>query len=175
VKNTTPRYAVLNVQVGHPHYEELVGQLRQPNLLAEMWADAEHRLVEAPGKIWTIVAVDEGGRWVTAAWAASTIDQGVLRCSDNYERRGHGRDLSLYPIAYRHRHETVVEPLGLPGLTYLFAQPVDLHTADGWHHTGLSGTSREREVDAHDWWELRRPGRTRVMTSRTSKGRDWHV
>ena len=145
------RHVVLSVRIGDERYEDLIGQIR---------ADAEHELDEQPGKAWAVVAVEGHGRWVPAAWAAATVEPGpggpVLRCSDNYERRGPGRLHGLYPIAYRHRHETVVAPSRLPGLTYLFAQPIGLHEADGWHRTGLTGTSRQPGIEPHQWWELRR-------------------
>lgn len=154
-------YEVLNIRLGDERYEELIGQIRtDPGLLAEMWADAEHEVVEVPGKVWTVVLVEQGGRWVPAAWCAATVEQHadgpVLRCGDNYERRGSGRELGLYRVAYRYRHETVVLPSGLPGLTYLFSQPVGPHESDGWYWTGVTGTRREVGLEPHDWWEMRR-------------------
>lgn len=152
-----PGVDVATVEVGHPRYEELIGQIRGDAVLrGQMWADAEHELVERPGKVWTVVSVWEGGRWVPAAWAAAHVDGGLLRCSDNYERRGAGRARGLYRVAYRQRHRTVVGPSGLPAITYLFVQPIALHEADGWRRTGVAGTSHATG-EAHDWWELWRP------------------
>lgn len=141
------------VQIGDDDYERL-GRIRDDEqLLADMWRDAEHVLDEHPGKRWTVVSV--GG--MPVAWAAATVvdadGQEVLRCSDNYERRGLGRVAHLYRVAYRRRHETIVAAVGLPAVTYLFEQPIALHEADGWTRTGLTGTSDL----GHQWWELRRP------------------
>jgi hypothetical protein len=144
--------AVDTVQIGDDDYERHLGRIRQDEqLLADMWRDAEHLLDEHPGKRWTVVSV--GG--MPVAWAAATVvdaDGHLLRCSDNYERRGIGRVAHLYRLAYRRRHETIVAPAGLPALTYLFAEPIPLHEADGWVRTGLTGTSDL----GHQWWELRR-------------------
>ncbi|WBB94158.1 hypothetical protein [Verrucosispora sp. WMMC514] len=146
---------LVNVAPGYPRYEELVGQIRtDPALLAAMWSDAEHRLIEHPRKVWSIATVREGGRWVPAAWACAVVDGNVLRCCDNYERPGY-RDRGLYEAAYRHRHTTIVAPYPLAAITYLFAQPIGLHMADGWYHTGVRGVSTEAGVE-HQWWKLRR-------------------
>ncbi|GGM27305.1 hypothetical protein GCM10011608_10080 [Micromonospora sonchi] len=149
------RYEVVNVAPGHRRYEELIGQIRaNPALLARMWADAEHRLDEPPGKTWTVATVLYDGRWIPAAWAACIEQDGLLRCCDNYEHpgwRGHG----LYAAAYRHRHATIVAPSRLPAITYLFAQPIPLHEADGWYRTGVRGISTAAGVE-HEWWEMRR-------------------
>lgn len=140
---------VVNVRAGKGRYEALIGQIRNDVLLlAQMRADAEHDLVEHLDKVWTFVTVNG----LVAAWCAAQPVDGVLTCSDNYERRGVGRELGLYRVAYRHRHETVVAPCELPAVTYLFAQPIALHEADGWRRTGLSGVSEH----GHRWWELRR-------------------
>jgi hypothetical protein len=146
---------VVNVQPGHPRYEGLVGQIRDsPDLLACMWSDAEHRMVEQPGKTWTIATVQDGGQWVPTAWACSIVQDGILRCCDNYEvPRWRGR--GLYEAAYRHRHVTIVAPSRLPAVTYLFVQPIGMHEADGWYRTGVNGVSTAAGVP-HEWWELRR-------------------
>jgi hypothetical protein len=135
--NPSLLYEVLNLSIGDQRYDEILGQIRgDAYLRAQMWADAEHGFDEPPGKVWTVVVVRDHGRWVPAAWAAATVQhhggQPVLRCSDNYERSGRGRRLGLYPMAYRHRHVTVVAPSPYPALTYLFAGPLTLHEADGW-------------------------------------------
>lgn len=156
-----PQHEVLNLSIGDERYEEVLGQIRDDaDLRRQMWADAEHRFDEAPAKVWTVVVVRDRGPWAPAAWAAASVqhdgDEPVLRCSDNYERRGPGRRWGLYPVAYRHRHITIVAPSPLPALTYLFDGPVRLHEADGWYRTGLSDTSCEPGINPHDWWELRR-------------------
>lgn len=147
---------VITVEIGHQRYEDLIGRIRRDaDLLAALWADAETRLEESPGKRWAVVAVD--GEPV--AWAAArvtTID-GVLTlvCSDNYEARGVGRDRGLYQVAYRVRHATIVAPSPLPGVTYLYRQPRPLHEADGWQLTGVHGVSTDAG-EPHEWWQLRR-------------------
>ncbi len=145
---------LVTVSIGHPRYEELIGRIRADDeLRAQMWADAEHVLTEQLGKLWTVVSVQRAGRWEPQAWAAARVDAGVLRCTDNYERRGPGRDHGLYRVAYAHRHHTIVYPCRLPALTYLFAEPIALHEADGWRRTGNAGVSDH----GHHWWELLRP------------------
>lgn len=135
---------------GDGRYEEAVGQLQGPGLAAEMWADAEHRLREAPGKVWAFVLVDGAA----AAWCAAQDLGGVLVCSDNYERRGVGRERGLYPLAYAARHEAVVAPWAGPAVTYLFpGEVVRPHEADGWRWTGAAGPG---EVAGHWWREFRR-------------------
>lgn len=144
----------VNVQMGDDdRYEEVISQLRGSNLAAEMWADAEHILEETPGKVWTVILVSDDHPPMPAAWCASQITpDGVLRCSDNYERRGAGRRHGLYRLAYNWRHVTRVLPLGLAAVTYLYAQPLAIHEADGWYRTGTGGMSPH----GHKWWELRR-------------------
>ena len=65
----------------------------------------------------------------------------------------------LYSIAYAHRHRTVVLPLGLPAVTYLFPEAIPLHLASGWVRDvgpDASGTSRARsDGDLHHWQRLR--------------------
>jgi hypothetical protein len=155
-------FELVNVQIGHPRYEELVGQIRTDAALRQrMWLEAEHRFEELPGKVWSFVVVNVRGRWVPAAWAAARPVDGVLVCSDNYERPGfRGPDLGrigwgLYPEAYRWRHITMVLPLGLPARTFIFGQPRELHERDGWQVI-RSGTSHQ-VAEPHDWWELDRP------------------
>jgi hypothetical protein len=152
-------HQVVTVSLGDLRYEDVIGQVRADTALrAQIWADAEHELEEQPGKLWTVALVWQEDRWVPAAWCAVRAVDGVLVCSDNYERRGPGRALGLYRAAYEQRHTTIIEPTPLPAMTYLFAEPIPLHEADGWYRTGLSGTSRRPGIHPHDWWELcRRP------------------
>lgn len=155
-------FELVNVQTGHPRYEELIGQIRlDDQLRQQMWRDAEHRFTEHPDKIWSMALVRGGGRWVPAAWAAAQVVDGWLSCTDNYERPGfRGPDLGrigwgLYPEAYAYRHATVVTPSRLPARTFIFDQPCVLHEQDGWMYTGVTATSHEAGTP-HDWWEMRR-------------------
>ncbi|MEV0732417.1 hypothetical protein [Polymorphospora sp. NPDC050346] len=152
---------VINVQLGDPRYRAALADLRHPVLAHQMWTDAEHRYRRRRGKVWTVALVRDRGRWVPAAWAAAAVetDDGgrrVLVCSDNYERRGVGRDLGLYAVVHDYRHRTVIVPSGLPAVTYLFLQPIALHERYGWYLTGLAGTSTRNGIEPHDWAELRR-------------------
>lgn len=117
-----------------------------------MWADAESRPdeLDVPGTRWT-VALAGGG---LAAWCAASPAGGVLRCHSNFEVPAY-RGRGLYGRAYRERHRAVVLPCGLLAVTYLFAQPIGLHEADGWVRTGVSGVSFAAG-EPHAWWELRR-------------------
>lgn len=149
-------YELVTVWVGHPRYEELVGPLRaDADLLATMWQEAESRLDEAPGKRWCLAVVEHDGQLVAGAWAAAIVlPDGTLKCTNSYERpnfRGHG----LYMAAYRHRHSTIVRRHGGPAITYVYAQPLGLHLADGWNITD-EGDSDEPDAPSHHWYELRR-------------------
>ena len=126
---TTARYGVLNLSLGDERYEQVLGQILDGvHLRSRMWADAEHRFEEIPGKVWTVVLARQNDRRIPAAWAAGTVQhvggEPVLLCSDNYERRGPGRRWGLYKEAYRHRHATLVTTSTFPTLTHLFAEPI---------------------------------------------------
>jgi hypothetical protein len=136
------------VRAGDPAYDQLIGQLRTPDLAAQMWADAEHRLEEQPGKTWVFVTVNGE----VAAWTSAWPDDGVVRCGDNYERRGPGREWHLWALAYRHR-DRLFDRITVPLLTYVFEQPLRRHEADGWARTGVEGPG---ELAGHWWYELRR-------------------
>jgi hypothetical protein len=143
---------VVRVAVGSARYDEVLAQLRAPDLRDRMWCDGEHRLEEHPGKTWWVVLAD--GR--PAAWCAARVD-GVLRCSDNFEAPGAGRQLGLYRLAFLARHHDMVARARQPAVTYLFTgQVVDLHEAFGWHRTGATGLG---ELPGHTWWELQRQSR----------------
>lgn len=145
------RRKVVTLAHGTVRYGRLLDGVREDaGLVAAMWADAECRPEEldVPGTSWT-VALDEG---VPAAWCAARVVDGVLKCHSNYEVRAF-RGRGFYEAAYRVRHAGVVVPGGRAAVTYLFAQPVALHEADGWCRTGVSGVG---EVGGHRWWELRR-------------------
>lgn len=142
---------------GAREYTALLAQITaDPDLVDLMWEHAESRPTEldVPGTYWSVALVDGS----PTAWCAACVQgDGTLRCHSNYERLGY-RHRGLYAAAYRERHTTVITPSGLPAVTYLFAQPIPLHEADGWVRTGVAGVSCEAG-EPHDWWELRRaPG-----------------
>lgn len=152
---------IVTVQWGDDRYAELIAPLRDDQVLVEqMWGDAEHRFEEHPAKRWVFAVVDgEPAAWAAATWTADSNGRPLLRCSDNYERRGPGRDYRLYQLAYRRRQTSIVVPaarVGVPAVTYLFEQPIALHEADGWVKTGSTGVSGEAG-EKHQWWQLRRP------------------
>lgn len=148
---------ILHLTLDHPRYDDLTAQLLAEPLATEWWADAESK--HEDGIEYVMVLADG----VPAAWAGWRIEvdtdafRRVLRCRNSYERRGPGRELGLYAHAYRERHERVVLTSGLPGLTYLYAEPIPLHEADGWVKTGVCGVSKVPGLKPHPWWELRRP------------------
>jgi len=133
-------------------YADLLAEITADHdLVAAMWADAESRPAELdiPGTFWSVTLTEDG---TPAAWCAARItDGGALRCHSNYERR-EWRGRGLYEDAYHARHRDVMLSYKLPGVTYLFAQPIALHERHGWYRTGLTGVSADR----HRWWELRR-------------------
>ncbi|WP_431728555.1 hypothetical protein [Verrucosispora sp. TAA-831] len=144
----TVRFAVL-----------LAGLRADTALVEQFWADAEGTPdeLDVPGTMWSVVVLRDGSRWgALAAWAAARVDGDMLKCFASYEVPGAGRERGLYRDAYRERHRAVVLPCRRPAVTYLFAQPVPLHEADGWRRTGVSGTSSEPGIPSHAWWELRR-------------------
>lgn len=115
--------------------------------------------------------LDEHGNEVPAAWAgwilevdlAERFDGGaVLRCCNNYVRRGfRDRTPELYAVAYRQRHEQIVQRLGLPAYSFLYEQPIPIHVADGWEYFTPVGKPGESSPfpggELHRWWEMRRP------------------
>lgn len=152
-------YRVTTLTYGEPEYAVRLAQIQSDSeLVHRMWIDAESRPHELAlaGTSWSITLVRGGGQELPAAWcAAHQIDDDgapVLRCHSNYEvpaYRGHG----LYMAAYQERHRRIIRTSALPAVTYLFAQPMGLHLADGWATTGLTGPG---DLDGHQWWELRR-------------------
>lgn len=145
---------IVTLTHGTRRYTALLGQVRDnAGLVVAMWRDAEHLPLEldVPGTQWSIALVDG----VPAAWCAATITDGILTCHSNYERPGY-RGRGLYPLVYRERHRTVIAPAGLNAITYLFADPIQLHQTDDWVFTGREG---DGVLPGHHWYELRRPGR----------------
>lgn len=144
-------HRVVCVWAGHPDYERVIGPLRRRRrLLARMWRDAESRLDEEPGKRWW-VAVPRW-RWlppVAMAWCAAVLEQRRWRCVNSYDRPGF-RWLRLYPAVYRVRHEHIRY---LPAVTYVYAQPLPLHLADGWQIVE-QGDSSEIDAPSHHWYGL---------------------
>lgn len=122
--------------------------------LTLMWDDAEGTVAELdiPETRWTVVLTEDNR---PAAWCAARIEaDGTLKCHSNYETRAH-RGRRLYRDAYHGRHRDVILTYNRPAVTYLFAEPIRLHEADGWHQTGQTGTG----ITGHRWWQLRRkPG-----------------
>ncbi len=123
-------------------------------------AESEHE----PDVSYLMVLVDDGGPLVPAAWAGYRVIDGVLHCCNNYVRREYrGRNPELYAMAYAARHREVVAVLNMPAVTYLYAQPIPLHEADGWIRDtgpGSHGVSRARpDGEEHPWWRLRREPR----------------
>lgn len=124
----------LDIIMLHPadrEYRHFMSVLTAEPLRTQWWNDAESRV--EPGISYAMVLVDDQ----PAAWAGWQVvrDGGtpVLRCCNNYVRHEfRGRRPELYELAYRHRHQNVVARLGLPGVTYLFPEPIGLHLADGW-------------------------------------------
>lgn len=141
---------VLTLHYGDPRYVDLLDRIRTDRWLVNRMrqdADSGPDELDVPGTTWVVAVVD--GQ--PAAWCAATPTEGTLKCHSNYEHPRH-RGRGLYAAAYRQRHRDVVQPAELPGLTYLFAQPIRLHEADGWRQTGVAGVSGQ----GHRWWELRR-------------------
>ncbi len=140
---------------GEQLYTTLLDRLRADlDVVAAMWDDAESRPdeLDQPHTIWSVVVLEDGA---PAAWCAATIrDDGTIKCHSNYETRA-WRDHGLYADAYQARHRHVVLAYGVPAVTYLFAQPIGLHEADGWTRTGQHGPG---VLPGHHWWELRHEG-----------------
>lgn len=140
----------------HPRYAEITALLQAMPLAEQWWCDAESQ--HEDGVSYAMVLDDD----VPAAWAGWEVRGGVLHCVSSYERRGHGRALGLYALAYAHRHREVVVDWTGPAVTYLYEQPIPLHEADGWRKSGAVegvdyGTSDEPGVPPHRWWRLIRP------------------
>jgi hypothetical protein len=147
-----------------PDYPRIMGMLRAEPLRTQWWNDAKSKV--EPGVSYLMaLAEDEGGELVPAAWAGYRVDRAddgpVLWCCNNYVRHGfRNRTPELYAQVYGARHRQVVTVLGLPAYTYLYAQPIPLHLADGWVHDRAPdsmGMSRPPapDVPSQPWWRLR--------------------
>lgn len=145
--------AVETLAHGEQLYTDLLARIRRDSaLVSAMWADAESTPdeLDVPGTHWTVALTDDG---TPAAWCAARIqDDGLIKCHSNYEIRT-WRGLGLYEDTYHARHRDVVLAYKRPAVTYLFAQPIGLHEANGWRRTGQTGVG----TLGHQWWELRRP------------------
>jgi hypothetical protein len=143
---------IVHLTPGGYWYRWLADALGAEPLRSQWWNDAESTVDDPAGASY-LVAV-EGGEPV--AWAGYIVDGDTLRCCNNYVRRGRNPD--LYARVYAARHDLVVTRLGLPAVTYLFAQPIGLHKADGWvEDTGpdAHGVSRAHpDGEDHPWWRL---------------------
>lgn len=117
---------ILAVEPGTIGHADLMQHLRAEPLRTDWWADAESEADEHA----TYVVAYAAGR-IPVAWAGFKVEGDVLRCVDNYERRGY-RDRGLYESVYRWRHEKVVLRLRMPAYTFLYPEPIPLHEADGW-------------------------------------------
>ncbi len=130
-----------------PRYPPFIDTLN--SIADQLWADAEHTVAEHPAKRWSVVYVDGE----PAAWCAAQMIDGVMRCTDGYERPGPGRDEGLYPLAYHHRQATQVQRRQRPAVTHLFEDPpglIEMYEADGW----VRGATGPGELAPHVWWEL---------------------
>lgn len=151
---------VVRVDPAHPDHPALIATLTAPDLAAQWWDDAESRAEDGDG-VGYLVAYVAGDPAAWAGWTIDTTENGqVLRCCHNYVRREYrGHTPELYRVAYQARHRQIVTRLGLPGVTYLFPEPVGLHLASGWVRDttpGGAGTSRPHpDGPVHHWQRLR--------------------
>ncbi len=135
-----PDPAVLRVRPGERLHDELLATLSAEPLATQWWRDAESRAT--PAASYMVVYMGE----VPAAWAGWFVEdhdgRRVLRCCDNYVRRGYRRrSPELYTLAYRRRHRDVVRRLGLPAVTYLYPEPIGLHLRNGWVYDTSPGSA----------------------------------
>lgn len=134
---------VITTIYGSQRYMALLDRIRaDPATVAAMWEDAEGRPgeLDIPGTRWSVAVSPSGD---PMAWCAARVVGGVVLCHSNYERREY-RGCGFYAQAYRQRHAMILAPLALPAVTYLYPEPIPLHTADGWmfddgeHSSGVS-------------------------------------
>lgn len=145
---------IVNLSPPDRGYGRLVRVLESEPLRTQWWRDAESE--HEPGTSYVVALV--AGE--PAAWAGWRLQpDGVLKCCNNYVRRGYrDRTPDLYALAYAARHRDVVLRLGAPAETYLYPEPIPLHEADGWVRDtspGGSGTSHAFEGgEPHHWQRL---------------------
>lgn len=147
----------ITVSHGSWAYEYLLSAIRSNRALAH-WLDqdAESKVgeLDAPGTTWSVVYL-RGERPEPVAWAAARhLPDGNLKGCCNYVRRDYRREdigVDLYRQAYMLRHRDVISKHAGPQETYLFAQPIPLHEADGWRKTGESGPGK---YPGNHWWRL---------------------
>ncbi len=139
-----------------PMFETVFGPVFEDQALCGyIKSDAEHvmsrtRQTSDPDKRWWVVVSPAGEAlaWC-AAWAMNS-DPRTIMCGENYERRGLGRELAVYPLAFAARQEWLIKQPITNAVTYIFRQPIELHEAAGWCKTGATATSHHE----HQWWEL---------------------
>lgn len=138
---------------GSPGYTDLLDALCAEPLRTQWWHDAESAV--EPGTTY-VVAYGSGDNnlFGMAAWAGLRISDGVVRCCDNYVRRGF-RGRGFYESVYWVRHQ-ILAGFGMPGETFLFPEPILLHEAGGWVRDARpagSGVSTVTGVP-HRWQRL---------------------
>lgn len=152
--------SVINLTPDLSGYPYVARALMEEPLRSQWRADAESEHEDGISYVMVLDDDGTGRRHVPAAWAGYRIEDGVLRCCNNYVRHGfRDRDPELYEVAYRARHDLVVAGCGLPAVTYLFPEPIPLHLADGWELDTTpegSGISRDIPGVEHHWRRLTR-------------------
>jgi hypothetical protein len=161
---------VLAVHPGTTRHAGLVVMMSRQPLAGQWYDDAESGVDADTARTSFMVTFVVGPDLdaVPAAWAGWRFDVAadglpVLRCCDNYVRRGYrGRTPELYRLAYEARHSLVVDTCGLRAETYLYPEPIPLHIADGWEldvSEDASGKSSPYPGGpVHEWQRLvRRP------------------
>jgi hypothetical protein len=157
------RVKLIHLIPDDPEYPGIMDLLRAEPLRTQWWNDAKSE-VEPGVSYLMVLAEDDRGDMVPAAWAGYRVDQAddgpVLWCCNNYVRHGfRDRAPELYAQAYTARHREVVTRLGIPAYTYLYAQPIALHLVDGWvydrspHGRGMSRPPAPG-VLSQPWWRL---------------------
>lgn len=122
-----------------------------PILCEQARSDGEHDLRAAilDGRYhwWLVIVGNTPVAWC-AAWPADEQPLAII-CGENYERRGLGRELGLYPAAFIARQQWLIAHR-LSTVTWIFDQPVALHEAAGWQRTGDESVSEH----GHHWQQL---------------------
>ena len=158
-------YEIVQLTLVDDRYEQVIRPiLDDAELMAQIWADAETRMEEASEKQWFVAVSTPGDQ--ALAWCAARLElqngQLTMVCEANYERRGIGRAKGLYAAVFEERQQ-YLEHLGLPCVTYIFDQPLQLHLDAGWLPSGAEGISSEEGVEPHHWQELRYGPRPKLL------------